>query len=62
MTTTLVLPSQIADDIDRAARGSDETTGVLIAHVVEAPNGDFRLLARKMMWVSIVRNGFQTCP
>ncbi|MBN8990640.1 MAG: ThiF family adenylyltransferase [Rhizobiales bacterium] len=52
MTTTLVLPGQIADDIDRAARGSDETAGVLIARVVEAPNGDVRLLARKMMWVT----------
>lgn len=52
MTTTLVLPGPIAADIDRIAREPNETAGVLIVHVVEAPNGDIRLLARKMMWVT----------
>src|ERR1700733_13461000 len=50
MTVTLVLPDSIADEIARAAREDVEVAGVLIASPVEAPNGDLRLLGKKMEW------------
>jgi molybdopterin/thiamine biosynthesis adenylyltransferase len=52
MITTLVLPDDIAADIDAAARQPLETAGVLVASCVDAPNGDLRLLGRKIFWVA----------
>ena len=60
MIATLVLPQQIAADIDAAARSSVETAGVLIASVVDADQGNIRILGRKMEWVpeaSYIRRG-----
>jgi molybdopterin/thiamine biosynthesis adenylyltransferase len=51
MTCTLVLPTSIATDIEVAARDELETAGVLLAVIAEAPNGDVRVLARKIIWV-----------
>ena len=51
MTTTLVLTEQIAVDIETAATEPVETAGVLLASLVQTPNGDLRLLAREMHWV-----------
>ena len=59
MSITVVLPQQIAQDIDAVARLPMETAGVLLASVVNNP-GDIRLLARKMLWVpepSYLRRG-----
>jgi hypothetical protein len=57
---TLVLPGHLAADIDAVARISVETAGVLLASVVETPDGDVRILARTMRWVteaSYIRRG-----
>lgn len=51
MTTTLVLPTRLADDIEQAARHPLETAGVLLASLVKAPNGDLRLLGQEVRWV-----------
>lgn len=51
MAVTLVLPQQIAAEIDAAARSSVETAGVLIASVVETDQRNIRILGRKMKWV-----------
>jgi len=51
MTTTLVLPEDIACSIEAAAQESVETAGVLLTGFAKAPNGDLRLLGRQMLWV-----------
>lgn len=51
MTTTLVLTSALSDELEHASRFNVETAGVLLASVVEAPNGDIRLLGKEMLWV-----------
>jgi molybdopterin/thiamine biosynthesis adenylyltransferase/proteasome lid subunit RPN8/RPN11 len=48
MTTTLVLPEEVAVVIEAAARGSLETAGVVLATRLAADNGDVRLLARRV--------------
>jgi molybdopterin/thiamine biosynthesis adenylyltransferase len=52
MKATLVLPQEIADDTRAAARLPIETAGVMLASVVQASDGELRLLARKMRWVT----------
>ena len=47
MTTTLVLPGPLADEIAHAARNPLECAGVLLARRVET-DGDVRLLARSL--------------
>lgn len=59
-TATLVMPDQLANEIDAIARLPLETAGVLLASVTTTPKGDIRLLARKMRWVtesSYIRRG-----
>ena len=51
MTTTLVLPDSIADDIAFVASRDVEVAGVLVAATVETPSGDLRLLGNRMEWV-----------
>jgi len=51
MTTTVVLPSDIASDIDEATRLPVETAGVLLVSIVEVSDGTTRLLARKLCWI-----------
>jgi molybdopterin/thiamine biosynthesis adenylyltransferase len=51
MTTTLVIPSNVAIEIERAIRHELETAGVLIAAVVETPNRNFRVLVQGVVWV-----------
>lgn len=50
MTTTLVLPGLIADEIAVASREPLERAAVLLARRIEAA-GDVRLLARCLHWV-----------
>ncbi len=50
MTTTLVLPGPLADEISVAARNPLECAGVLLARRV-AVGGDVRLLGRSLKWV-----------
>ncbi len=50
MTTTLVLPGGIADEITVASREQLERAGVLLVRRIET-DGDVRLLARCMHWV-----------
>jgi hypothetical protein len=60
MTVTLVLPQDIVDDLEAAARLPVETGGVLLASVVVTDEGEIRLLGRKMRWVpesSYIRRG-----
>lgn len=45
MTTTLVLPDSIANELRRFAALPIETGGVLLARLVRPPNGDIRLIA-----------------
>jgi len=51
MTTTLILPQELADDLMAAAQNPLETAGVLLASLVHTSNGDIRLLGRRMRWV-----------
>jgi hypothetical protein len=51
MTTTLVLTDALFDELADAARLPVETAAVLLASVVTAPNGDVRILGRKIRWV-----------
>jgi molybdopterin/thiamine biosynthesis adenylyltransferase/proteasome lid subunit RPN8/RPN11 len=48
---TLVMPSHVAIDIDRAARHPLETAGVLIGAVVETPDQNHRVLVQDVVWV-----------
>lgn len=50
-TSTVVLPTNLATEIEAAACKAVETAGVLLAAVAHAPNGDLRVLARKIVWV-----------
>jgi molybdopterin/thiamine biosynthesis adenylyltransferase len=51
MRTTLVLPDSIAIEIEEAAKHPLETAGVLLAGSAKAPNGDLRLIGRRMCWI-----------
>jgi hypothetical protein len=51
MTSTVVLPTNLATEIEAAACNTVETAGVLLATVARVPNGDLRILARKILWV-----------
>jgi molybdopterin/thiamine biosynthesis adenylyltransferase len=52
MTVSVVISQPMADDIEAVASRADETAGVMLASVVNSPNGDIRLLARGMRWVN----------
>ncbi len=51
MTTTLVLPQSIANEIEGAAHEPLESAGVLIAKLARASETETRLLGLKIMWV-----------
>ncbi len=51
MTTSVVIPQAMAEELLSVAQLSTETAGVMLAGVAQAPNGDIRLLARCMRWV-----------
>jgi molybdopterin/thiamine biosynthesis adenylyltransferase len=48
----LVLPDYLASEIDTVARLPVETAGVLLASVVTTPEGNIRILGRRMRWVT----------
>ena len=50
MTVTLVLTSELVEQIDSAARHPLETAGVLLASFVEGPGDEIRLLATEIVW------------
>ena len=52
MIVTLVLSDVLRDEIEAIAQSPLETAGVLIGSVVPSPNGDLRLLSRKIRWVN----------
>ena len=51
MTVTLVLPTEIADELSDATATNIESACVLLARRVETPRGNVRLLARTLHWV-----------
>ena len=51
MTVTLVLPTEIADELSDATAANIESACVLLARQVETPRGNVRLLARALHWV-----------
>jgi molybdopterin/thiamine biosynthesis adenylyltransferase len=51
MKASLVCPQHIVDEILLVAQLEVETAGVLLASVVETPDGDVRILGRHMRWV-----------
>lgn len=51
MTPTLVLPEVVAEEILAATKNPLETAGVILAGLAKAPNGDIRLIARRIVWV-----------
>lgn len=51
MTSTLVLPTRLAAEIEAVTCKDVETAGVLLAMVVDTPNGDVRILGRRIVWV-----------
>ena len=52
MTASLVIPQVMAEEIHAVATLAEETAGVMLAGVAQAPNGDIKLLARHMRWVA----------
>ncbi len=52
MTASVVIPQNMADELQSIANFPKETAGVMLAGVAEAPNGDIRLLARSMRWMN----------
>ena len=50
MSTTLVLPDTITDDLIQTASSPNESAGVLTARYHRAPGGDVRLLGRSLYW------------
>jgi molybdopterin/thiamine biosynthesis adenylyltransferase len=51
LSASLVLPQAMADDLDRAARLTVETAGVMFASVVRTRNGGTRILGRGIRWI-----------
>jgi len=51
MTVSVVIPQEIAKELQLIASNPLETAGVMFAGIAEAPNGDVRLLVRGMRWV-----------
>jgi hypothetical protein len=51
MTTTLVLPQWIAEELETACTDTKETAGVLLASPLLSHWGGTRLLGRKLLWV-----------
>jgi hypothetical protein len=49
--TTLVLTTQLMEELSRAALGNLEVAGVLLVRVVDASDGSRRLLGRTVLWV-----------
>lgn len=48
---TLVLTTQLMEELSRAAQGNLEVAGVLLVRVVDASDGSRRLLGRAVWWV-----------
>jgi len=51
MTTTLVIPQAICEEVTAAARNPLETAGVMLASLVTGAAGHVRLLVRRMRWI-----------
>jgi molybdopterin/thiamine biosynthesis adenylyltransferase len=51
MTISIVLPQNVAEDLQSIASIPKETAGVMLAGIAAASNGDIRILARYMRWV-----------
>jgi molybdopterin/thiamine biosynthesis adenylyltransferase/proteasome lid subunit RPN8/RPN11 len=51
MTASVVIPQDVVEELQSIASLPNETAGVMLAGVAEAPNGDIRLLARCIRWV-----------
>lgn len=51
MIASLIIPEPLIEELHSVANLANETAGVMLAGVAEAPNGDLRLLARHMRWV-----------
>ena len=51
-SVTLVLPDCLSNEIDAIARLPVETAGVLLASIVTTPEGDTRILGRRIRWVA----------
>ncbi len=52
MTLSVVLPQALVDELQSVAPLKDETAGVMLAGIAEAPSGDLRILGRQMRWVT----------
>jgi molybdopterin/thiamine biosynthesis adenylyltransferase len=51
MTTSVVVPQAMIAELHSVALLQEETAGVMLVGIAQAPNGDLRLLARQMRWV-----------
>lgn len=51
MTTSLVVPQTLAEELLSVSALPKETAGVMLAGIAKAPNGDLRLLGRDIRWV-----------
>ena len=51
MTSSLILPNALADELRHVANCDRETAGVMLASLAEAHNGDLRVLGRGIRWV-----------
>jgi molybdopterin/thiamine biosynthesis adenylyltransferase len=51
MTVSVIIPQSVMEELRAMASLPIETAGVMLAGIAEAPNGDVRVLARRMRWV-----------
>lgn len=52
MTVSIVVPQNMVEELHSVAMLPKESAGVMLVGMAKAPNGDLRLLARHMRWVT----------
>lgn len=51
MTVSVVVPEAMMEEVRFTANLTEETAGVMLAGLAEAPNGELKILARHLRWV-----------
>lgn len=51
MTASIIVPTALMDELRSAANREEETAGVILARLAEAPSGEVKILARNIRWV-----------
>jgi len=51
MTVSITVPEALIEELHQVAKLEEETAGVMLAGLAEAPNGDLKILGRHIRWV-----------